>query len=246
MLSTVENHYEEFLAARYTWMSGGHVLQVEKSRKALTEFGFGTLCGGKALDLGCGSGYQSLALAELGYSVIAVDTSQQLLDELRSIAAGHSIAVVRGDMLSSETYESHAPFDVVVCMGDTLVHAPSMGQIPQLFEDVYAHTRPGGKLLLSFRDLSAELKGIDRAIPVRLDEHGLMATFLEYTESHLNVHDMLFTQKDGQWQMTKSAYQKLRLSCDKAVAMLEQTGFNNVKKTVDRGFAMIVADKPAV
>ena len=131
-------------------------------------------------------------------------------------------------------------------MGDTLVHTSSKDQVQQLFQNVFDHSRPGGKLLLSFRDLSTELRGVERAIPVRLDEDGLMATFLEYTDSHVNVHDMLFIRKDGQWQMTKSAYQKLRLSCDEAVAMLDQTGFTNVNRTVDQGFARIVADKPSV
>lgn len=245
MYSTVEDHYDQFLAARYTWMSGGHASQVEKNRKVLTDFGFIGRPGAMALDLGCGSGYQSLALAALGFSVIAVDTSKQLLDELSSLAASKSISVVRGDMCNCETYESHAPFDAVVCMGDTLLHVPSPEHIQQLFADIYVHTAGGGKLLLSFRDLSTELKGIDRAIPVRLDEHDLMATFLEYTESHVNVHDMLFSQQDGQWQMTKSAYQKLRLSGDAAVSMLTKAGYTNICKTVERGLTVIAADKTA-
>jgi len=244
-MRTVEDHYDQFLADRYTWMSGGHGSQVADSRKVLTDFGFIGRTGAMALDLGCGSGYQSLALTDLGFSVIAVDTSQQLLDELNSLAAGKSISVVRGDMRNSETYAPHAPFDAVVCMGDTLLHVSSPEDVQHLFEDLYAHTRGGGKLLISFRDLSTNMRGIDRAIPVRLDEHELMVTFLEYTESHVNVHDMLFTQRDGKWQMTKSAYQKLRLPGNAAVSMLTKAGFANIRKTVERGFTVIAADKTA-
>ena len=103
MICTAKDHYDHFLAAHYTWMSGGHASQVAKNRNLLNQFGFTGRPGAIALDLGCGSGYQSLALAEQGFSVVAVDTSQQLLDELKSIAAGHPITVVRGDMLDSET-----------------------------------------------------------------------------------------------------------------------------------------------
>jgi 2-polyprenyl-3-methyl-5-hydroxy-6-metoxy-1,4-benzoquinol methylase len=244
MISSVQDHYDQFLAAHYTWMSGGHVLQGEKNLKVLSEFGLAAPRAGKALDLGCGSGYQSLALATLGFSVIAVDTSQPLLDELRSLAADKSITVVRGDMCSSETYKCYAPFDAIICMGDTLLHVPSREHVKHLFEDMFIHNRSGGKLLLSFRDLSIELKGIDRAIPVRLDKQIQMATFLEYTQSHVRVHDMLFTQQDGKCQMKTSAYQKLRLSGNEAAAMLAQTGFINVKKTVDQGLTIIAAEKP--
>jgi 2-polyprenyl-3-methyl-5-hydroxy-6-metoxy-1,4-benzoquinol methylase len=245
VVGTVEDHYQHFLAPRYTWMTGGHQLQVEKSRQMLSEWGLATNSGGKALDLGCGSGYQSLALAELGFSVIAVDTSQPLLDELGSLASDVPITVVHGDMLCRENYSSHGPFDVVVCMGDTLLHVQSLAQVKQLFRGIYSTLRPGGDLLLSFRDLSAELKGVDRAIPVRLDEHALMATFLEYTTSHVNVHDLLFTRSSGEWQMTKSAYRKLRLSCDEAVTSLAESGFTSVDKTVEQGFTIIAAEKPS-
>jgi hypothetical protein len=147
-------------------------------------------------------------------------------------------------MCSSSTYHPHAPFDAVVCMGDTLLHVPSQEQVKRLLDDIYTHTRTGGKLLLSFRDFSSELHGIDRAIPVRLSEHGQMATFLEYTESHVNVHDMLFARNNGEWQMTKSAYQKLRLSGDEAGAMVAQAGFTNVQQRIDQGFTILAGEKP--
>jgi len=243
-MNSVQKHYDQFLASHYTWMSGGHASQVATNRETLSRFGVIAPLGATALDLGCGSGYQSLALAELGFTVTAVDTSRQLLDELRSLANEKPVTVVCGDMLDAAVYRNHGPFDVVVCMGDTLTHVHSMEAVARLFRDVNQQMQPGGALLLAFRDLSHELEGIDRLIPVKLDADSLMAAFLEYKERHVTVHDMLFSRENGGWRMTKGAYMKLRLSAEETVAMLAGAGFSDVTTTFDRGFTTVVAKKP--
>jgi hypothetical protein len=58
---------------------------------------------------------------------------------------------------------------------------------------------PGGQLIVSFRDLTFELKGADRMIPVRMDEERLLATFLEYEPEHVVVHDFVFDRSEGKW-----------------------------------------------
>ncbi|MEU8033582.1 methyltransferase domain-containing protein, partial [Streptomyces sp. NPDC049099] len=82
---TAVAHYDGLLAEHYTWMLGGDVHEVADRQAALfCELGLAAAeDGGPAIDLGCGSGAQTLALVRLGFSpVIAVDTSRRLLDEL--------------------------------------------------------------------------------------------------------------------------------------------------------------------
>ena len=77
-------HYDQLLAEHYSWMVGAPFERKAAEQKALlTELGIGQGAHGLAIDLGCGPGYQSAALADLGFSrVIAIDASQTLLDEL--------------------------------------------------------------------------------------------------------------------------------------------------------------------
>jgi hypothetical protein len=82
---------------------------------------------------------------------------------------------------------------------------------------VYGALEEGGKLVLEFRDYTADLQGVDQAIPVRLDEDGLMVTFLEYEPLQVNVHDVVFLKEAGGWSTQKSAYKKLRVGTEKVV-----------------------------
>ena len=121
-MSSVEEHYENLLARHYSWMRGDYDSMVRECLAFFEEAGVAPRSGGKALDLGCGPGFQSIALAELGFAVLSVDTSGVLLEELRSRAGGRDILAVPGDIRDPGVYAAEGPFEVAVCIGDTLTH----------------------------------------------------------------------------------------------------------------------------
>jgi MPBQ/MSBQ methyltransferase len=95
----------------------------------------------RALDAGCGTGFQTAILLELGYDVAGLDVSAGLLDVARRRHPGARFA--RGD-LEAAPWRA-ASFDVVVSCGSTLSFvgdpARALGEIGRVL-------RPGGRLLL--------------------------------------------------------------------------------------------------
>lgn len=85
-MSDVRAHYEDVLGSVYTWMMGGAEARLGASRRFFTAHGIAPGSRRGALDLGAGSGFQSVPLAEIGFSVTAVDISPTLLAELRDRA----------------------------------------------------------------------------------------------------------------------------------------------------------------
>ena len=57
-MASTEEHYEKLLAQHYTWMRGDFDAKVTEYGKVLEGLGLSTDRGGKALDLGAGSGIQ--------------------------------------------------------------------------------------------------------------------------------------------------------------------------------------------
>jgi SAM-dependent methyltransferase len=243
-MSHVTEHYDVLLADHYSWMFG--VSAVEKAteqRELLTRLGLAP--DELAVDLGAGPGFQSMALAELGFKrVLAIDTSAKLLEELRSNSAGRDIEVIQDDMMNISQHVASGTVDAIVCMGDTLTHLPERQLVSRLFADVFRALRWGGKLILTFRDLSSELRGLDRFIPVRNTPDKIMTCFLEYGPDVVTVHDLIHIRDGITWRLTKSCYPKLRLSCDAIRRDLEMTGFEVDVAESFRGMVVFAVHRP--
>ena len=249
-MSEVLDHYETLLAPHYTWMLGDDFAGlVEAQRELLASCGITSgAAGDRALDLGCGSGIQSVALAQLGYgTVLAVDISRTLLDELAERAAGFpAVQPMHADLCAGLTgVIEPGSIATALCMGDTLPHLPDRAAVERLLQDVHDVLVPGGRVVLSFRDLTTRLTGADRFIPVRSDRDRILTCFLEDEGDHVRVHDLVHTRRDdGGWELRTSSYRKLRLAPDRVAGRLEEIGFVEVSARPGPGGAVLTAAKP--
>ncbi|PSK95350.1 methyltransferase family protein [Murinocardiopsis flavida] len=231
MTSTVDRHYQQLLAANYTWMLGGDIEQTARDQRVLLESlldGPAHANGGSAVDLGCGSGGQTLALADMGYGpVFAVDTDESLLAELRTHTTERTtVETVHDDAVNALTTFAPRTLDLAVCMGDTLLHLPGRTAVTALFDHTARALRPGGRLVLTYRDLTRPLQGTDRVIPVRSTESKIMLCFLDFSaEDTVEVHDIIYTRGDNGWTITTSSYPKLRIAPQWVTDQLAAAGF---------------------
>lgn len=238
---SVVDHYEQHLAGYYSWLFGGLSEQITANRMAFAQMVLPRTPERRALDLGCGSGFQAIPLAELGFDVTAVDLSPTLLSELASAARGLAVAPKQEDIVTF--VESSAPdvYDLCVCMGDTISHLPARTEVSRLFAGISGVLRSGGALIVSFRDLSLELRGLDRFIPVRADAHAIATCFLEFLQDGVDVYDLLFRRRDDVWEFTHSVYRKLRLAKDWVIEALASANLEVTSVAQQRGIVTIQA-----
>ncbi len=243
MTRSIAEHYELHLAEHYSWLFGGLPGRVAENRALFERLGLHPAGGKKALDVGSGSGFQTLPLAQMGYEVTAVDLSKLLLEELASHAQGLAVTTVHDDILR---WIETAPkdFELAVCMGDTLTHLVQFGDVQRLLREVHRVLVPGGRFVLAFRDYTHALQGADRFIPVRGDEHILFSCFLEYEGDHVRVYDIL-QQRDGDagWTMKVSAYRKLRIARGWVEKRAAEVGFEVRSSGDEQGMVMLVLKK---
>jgi SAM-dependent methyltransferase len=241
-MPSVVEHYETVLAGHYSWLFGGLESKIEENRKFFTVHNIKPLRSGVAVDLGCGSGFQSIPLAQLGFRVIAVDLSPTLLAELTAHRGDLHIEPVQDDLAQFARY-LRGPAELCVCMGDTLTHLDSRETIAALFQQVAEHLDHGGTFALTFRDLSFELTGLDRFLPLRSEPTRIFTCYLEYEPDHVNVHDLVYEQVDNRWHLNKSFYRKCRVPFAWAKETLLAAGFDLALATLENGLATIIARK---
>ena len=92
------------------------------------------------MDLGAGSGSQSIPLAKLGFSVTAIDFSTKLLNELKQSAGNLNISVVEDNILNFQNYGKKNS-ELIVCMGDTITHFEHVNQVEELIANCYNENR---------------------------------------------------------------------------------------------------------
>jgi SAM-dependent methyltransferase len=220
----VKTHYDRFLARHYLWMAGGFERNAAANRQFFSTHQIRPRTGGIAIDLGAGCGFQSIPLKEAGFRVTAVDFCQPMLDELRLLAPVTGIVTITGDVMDFPVWAGRTP-ELITCMGDTLTHLPDRAAVTDLLRQCHAELVPGGKLIVSLRDYSAELDGTVAIIPVRRDDHRIFLCRLEYLQDQVRVTDIVYSNGSGRWERFAGEYAKLRLAPALIRGMIERAGF---------------------
>jgi SAM-dependent methyltransferase len=244
----VKQHYQSLLSQHYTWTFGEK--RYSQNQKLLNRF---ITKKSRIIDLGCGSGFQSIPLIDGGHQVYCIDSCTALLGELKDERSEANI--IEGDLLLFDQFVQD-PVNVIICMGDTLTHLSSLQEIKDLFTRVYHQLNDnGGIFIVQYRDLSKPLVDSDRFIPVRSDERTVFTCFLEWEDGgkveedgsgcKIKVHDLVHVKKGiGAWELMTSWYRKLGLTPDSCTRIGTDIGFQLQESTFDEsGMVLIVFTK---
>jgi SAM-dependent methyltransferase len=103
---------------------------------------------GRALDLGCGSGTDSVFLAQHGWQVTGLDLVPEALRlaKQRAISANVHVEFISGDATRLQDLHLSGPFDLIVDFG--CLHTLPLDLRPAYVRGVSQLARPGATLLL--------------------------------------------------------------------------------------------------
>lgn len=101
---------------------------------------------GRVLDLGCGSGRNSLYLQKLGFDVTAVDHSAQAIAGLKNIAGQEKLAHFRAEEYNINCAELTGQYDWI--FSTVVMMFLNRGRIPDIIHNMQAATQTGGYNLI--------------------------------------------------------------------------------------------------
>ncbi|WP_020524258.1 class I SAM-dependent DNA methyltransferase [Catelliglobosispora koreensis] len=121
--------------------------------------------GGRALELGIGTGRIALPLAGRGVEVHGIDMSRAMVDQLRAKPGGDAIGVTIGDFATATV---DGTFSLAYLVFNTLMNLTTQEAQVACFRNVAAHLEPGGLFVVEV--MVPELRRLpagQRAVPYR-------------------------------------------------------------------------------
>lgn len=100
--------------------------------------------GGRILDAGCGSGRDSKAFADRGYSVVSIDASQKMVDATSELTGQLAICMAFQQIALTEEFDG-----VWACA--SLLHVP-LSELTDVLFRLTSALRPSGVLYASFKN----------------------------------------------------------------------------------------------
>jgi SAM-dependent methyltransferase len=145
----------ETLAADYDWLfgddrlTGGAAINQPATARLLQRIDPGSA----VLDASCGTGINAAVLAGQGFKVWATDGSEAMIEEAAARFRREHLAIPARRCLWADLPATIAErFDVVLCIGNSLVHAAGRDAMVEALAGLRQMTRPGGHVVIDSRN----------------------------------------------------------------------------------------------
>lgn len=175
----------------------------------------------RILDLACGTGQVTGALAEAGYDVIGIDGSRGMLAYARNNAPG--VEFVRAD---ARSFSLEEPVDAVVCLFESLNHIMDEAELGRVFENVAEALVDDGVFLLDMNMAAAydqTWRGTDGIIE---PDHVLFTYNQADPETRAGISEVtLFRHAHGAWRRQDLVLEHRWFDEETILRLLAEAGF---------------------
>jgi 2-polyprenyl-3-methyl-5-hydroxy-6-metoxy-1,4-benzoquinol methylase len=188
----------------------------------------------KILDVACGSGGYSAALAKAGYCVTAVDLDEKMVEMtlVKKHREGLLINAMVCNMLDiSKKFYSNA-FDLVFCIGNSIVHLGSKEDILDALKQMQACLKPDGTLIIQIINFDRVFKHNISSLPtIENDEIGLkfIRNYRFDDKTGLIRFNTLLTINGSEgWKEYENTAELLPLLSVDLIELMKKAGFKDV------------------
>ncbi|MBC8059262.1 MAG: class I SAM-dependent methyltransferase [Clostridiaceae bacterium] len=102
----------------------------------------------KVLDLACGTGTYAIAIGEKGHEVIGVDLDEAMIGLAKDKTSYDNVHFYEANMLELHKIIKDETFDLIYCIGNSLVHLNDIEKIEKFACDIYSRLENQGEFIV--------------------------------------------------------------------------------------------------
>jgi glycine/sarcosine N-methyltransferase len=193
-----------------------------------------------AIDIGCGTGADSIALARNGLNVTGYDTSEKMLQKAKLNSKQRNLRIrFSSTPVQSAGTGNHSKFDIVVSLGNAIANI-SPAVLSKIIRKVYKLLKPGGSFIFQILNYNSVRKADKRIVNITsgkgnmfirfydFEKHKLIFNVLRVNESNVKEYDLITTElfeykrADLKALLNKSGFNKIEYYSDLNKSKFEQ------------------------
>ncbi len=190
------------------------------------------------LDLACGTGSISEVMAGLGYDVIGVDNSDEMLGMAieKKFDSGLNIQYLCQDMRKLDMFGT---IDITICALDSINHLASLNDVRKVFENVAFFSELGGLFIFDVNTLYKHRKVLaDNTFTYETDDvYCVWENTLNRETDEVKMNLEFFEREEnGLWSRSSDSFSEKAYSEKDIEELLSQSGFELLGKYGDDTF----------
>lgn len=208
------------------------------------------------LDASCGAGTQAIALAQIGYRVLASDPSGGMLERARQHAqemgVTDRISFLQADFLQLARM-TEGNLDAIITKGDAFPHLITDLEIETTLAGFYRLLRPGGKVIIGMRDFEPYIQERPRFLPGRVhdpeENEGERIIVYEVRDWHegppliVTLNKFIVSGQGDQYEARCYPIQNRALTAEEVQVVLLEAGFEDIQIDRDRAEIVMIGTK---
>ncbi|MBM4165327.1 MAG: class I SAM-dependent methyltransferase [Ignavibacteria bacterium] len=151
-----------------------------------------------AIDAGCGTGFHSLVLSQLGVNVIAADVSQEMLRIAENHAKQYKVSItfIKSSFQQlSQTISTRV--DAVCCLGNSFPHCLTEKEQQHALQNFISLLKPNGVLILHLLNYDRILAKNERVQNVKKLNGKIFVRFYDFLSSTVRFNVLILKKNAG-------------------------------------------------
>lgn len=179
-------------------------------------------------DVGCGTGVDSISLAQIGFDVTAFDPSSEMINTAIENSKRLNAQINFYNYSASEIPKTfYNKFDFVFSLGNTIANIP-LNQLEKSFMKMFKMLKEDGRVLIQILNYEKILKKKERIVNITKKDNYYFIRFYDFGKSYLAFNILKFSAD----QTTKKELISTKVFAYKAKEIkkiLKKTGFKKIE-----------------